>query len=67
MKESVVVCSLEFKAQAQKFISLALTLCERRIEENDYHITPESKALSAAFLSLERAVAAFIATERLLK
>lgn len=67
MKKRAVICSSEFEALSQKTVSLAFVICESRIKANQCEITPQLKALSAAALSLEKAVAAFIAAAKLCK
>lgn len=65
MKKAVVACSSKFEAHARKTVSLAFALCENRIKTDKGNATPELKAMSAAMLSLEKAIDAFIAAERL--
>ncbi len=67
MEKTVAVCPSEFEAQAQKIVSLAYALCESRITANNGAITLRLRALSAATVSLEKAVAVFMAVERLSK
>jgi len=67
MKKTVAISSSEFEAQARRMVSLTFALTESRIHANKCCITPELRALSAAALSLEKAIAAFIAVERLCK
>lgn len=67
MNTSIAVCPTEFEEQAQKTVSLAFALCESRVMARKGPPSPELHALSAAALSLEKAVAAFIATERFSK
>lgn len=67
MKKTVTVCSSEFEAQAQKIVSLAFALCESKRKAAKGNMNVELKALSAATLSLEKAIAAFIAVEHLFK
>ena len=65
MEKTALIRSSEFEALAQETVSLALVICERRIKANQCKITPELKALSAAALSLEKAVTTFIAAANL--
>lgn len=65
MKKSTAMNSELFRRQSQETVSLAFALCEERIKSNRCNITPELKALAAAALSLEKAVAVYIAVERL--
>ena len=67
MKSTSAVCPTEFTKQAQKVVSMAFALCENRIMAKKGHSSSELRALSAAALSLEKAVAVFIAAERLSK
>lgn len=67
MEKAVEVRPTEFEAQAQKTVSLAYAVCEDHIAANKCQMTPALKSLSAAALSLEQAVRAFIAAERLFK
>lgn len=67
MDTSVAVCPKEFEKQAQKTVSLAFALCERRLAARKSKPSLELHALSAATLALDKAVAAFIAAERLSK
>lgn len=67
MKKRAVICSSEFEALSQETVSLAFAICESKIKANQCEITPQLKALSAAALSLEKAVAAFIAAAKLCK
>ena len=66
MEKTAAICSAEFTMQAQKTVTLAFALCESRIRANG-GMTAELRALSAAALSLEKAVAVFIAAEHLSK
>ena len=59
------VRSSEFAGLAQKLVSLACALCERRLAARKSEPSPELHALSAAAVALDKAVAAFIAAERL--
>lgn len=65
MKKTAVVHVSEFEAQARKAVSLAIEICEGRIKANDCHITPELTVLSNAVVSLDQAVIAFLAAEKL--
>lgn len=67
MEKTAAVRSSEFEARLHKAVSLAFILCESRIKANKCNITPELRALSAAALSLEKAVAAFIDAANLCK
>lgn len=65
--DTSVTRSSEFAGLAQKTLSLAFALCEHRLAARKGEPSPELHALSAAALSLEKAVAVFIAVERLTK
>ena len=65
MEKTAVIRSSEVEALAQKTVSLAFAMCESRIKANQCTITPELQALSAAVLSLEKAVTTFIAAANL--
>lgn len=65
MKKVAAILSSSFESQVQKTVSLAFDLCEARIKKNQGKITPELKALTSAALSLEKAVAVYMAAERL--
>lgn len=67
MNRSVAAFRTEFEDQAQKMVSLAFALCEIRLAGKKSGPSPELRALSAAALALDKAVAAFIAAERLSK
>lgn len=67
MKKTTAVCSSEFEAQAQKTVSAAFALCESKRKTDRGNLTAELRALSAAALSLEKAIAAFIAARHLFK
>jgi hypothetical protein len=67
MEKTAEINVSEFEEQAQKFLSLALDLCENRIKAHQGNITPELKALSAAAMFMDKAIAVFISTERLCK
>lgn len=67
MDMSVALSSSEFSKQAQRTVSMAFALCESRLQAKGSQLSPELRALSAAALSLEKAVAVFIAAERLSK
>jgi len=65
MRKSTKIYSEEFEKQAQKTISLAFLVSEDRLKRQKGGATPELKALAAATLSLEKAIATFIAVERI--
>ncbi len=67
MEKDSVVLSVEFKAHAQKFITMAFFLCENRLAESleKEETSPESKALTAAVMSVKTSITAFIALEDL--
>ena len=67
MEMSVALSFSEFSKQSQTTVSMAFALCESRLQAKGSPPSPELRALSAAALSLEKAVAAFIAAERLSK
>ena len=67
MKDPSAIRLFEFEIQAQKTIAMAIAICEERLKGNKFNVTPELKTLSTAALSLEKAIAVFIAAERLRK
>ena len=67
MKKTAATNVSQFTTQAQKTLSLAIEICENRINANNCHITPELRVLSAAVVSLDKAIIAFGEAERLFK
>ena len=57
--------NMGFEDKAQELIHLVFLRCEKRLAANSVRHSPEHLALAASALALQKAIAAFLAVEKL--
>lgn len=62
---SVDMDVLELERKSKEFIRLLFDICEKRVAENPRSTSQEYLALEASALTLQKAISAFLAVEKL--